>query len=106
VPTKALSPVWTAVGQARSLRHAAPDQPFGALPIEAKLIEDGIGLVDNVCIRFVVQHRQRLSGAGAPCELSPVEKFGHDLVLCGSSIAEPNPVIQHRAAAGEKRPLW
>jgi hypothetical protein len=74
--------------------------------IEAKLIEDGIALIDKACVRFVVQHRQRLSGAGAPCELSPVEKFGHDPVLCGSSVAERNPLIQHRAAAGEKRPLW
>jgi hypothetical protein len=68
-------------GWAGPLRHSAPDQPFGALTIEANLVEDGIGPVDDGLIRMVVQHRQRLGGAGAAFELFPVEKFGHDLVL-------------------------
>jgi hypothetical protein len=61
---------------ARPRRHSAPNQPFGSLPIKAKLVEDGIGLADTV--RFsVVQHRQRLSGASAAFNFFPVEKFGH-----------------------------
>jgi hypothetical protein len=62
------------------LRHTAPNQPFGAHPIEAKLVEDGIGLVDTVGIHSVVKHRQRLSGAGAAFHLLPVEKLGHGLL--------------------------
>jgi hypothetical protein len=67
-------------GQARPLRHAAPDQPFGALPIEAKLVEDGIGLVDAVRVPSVMQHRQSLSGAGAAFHLLPVEELDHGLL--------------------------
>jgi len=107
---------------ARSQRHSAPNQPFSAPSIEAKLVEDGIGLVDTVRIRSVMQHRQRLSGTGAAFEFFPVERFGHDFVLCSLSVvadrcrAQPAQWvnlwcdrlggIQHCAAAGEKTPLW
>jgi hypothetical protein len=57
--------------------HATPNQPFGAPSIEAKLAENGIGFVDTARVGSVVQHRQRLSGAGTTFELFPVEKFGH-----------------------------
>jgi hypothetical protein len=60
-----------------SPRHAAPNQPFGAHPIEAKLIKNRIGLIDTVHVRSVVQHRQRVSGAGPAFDLFPVEKVGH-----------------------------
>ena len=63
--------------RALSQRHAAPNQPFGAHPIEAKLIENGIGPIDTVRVRSVMQHRQRVSGAGPAFDLFPVEKVGH-----------------------------
>jgi hypothetical protein len=71
------------------MRHAAPNQPFGATSIEAKLVEDRIGLVDTVRVGSVIQHRQRLSSAGAPLELLPVEKFDHNLVRRCCAV-EPN----------------
>jgi len=67
-------------GDTWSPRHAAPNEPFGTPPIEAKLVEDGIGLVDTVHVLSVMQHCQRLSGAGAAFDLLPVEKFGHGLL--------------------------
>jgi hypothetical protein len=79
------------------LGHTAPNQPFSALPIEAKLVKDGIGPVDTVQIHSVVKHCQCLSRAGAAFHLLPVEKLGHDLLwisLSSSVLADHSRSFQ------------
>jgi hypothetical protein len=92
------SPAGTQYSAGRPLRHTAPNQPFGAFPIEAKLVEDGIGLVDKVRIHSVAKHRQRLGGAGAALHLLPVEKLGHGFLwfnLSSSVLAASLAIPDH-----------